>query len=311
MSEVEQLEGPQKTFNKLISFALDVLTLMGNPIWMIPSSSGVDPENLTNRPGLNVEYDGDNPPRREEGVQLQPYVLQLADKMADWFDSIGGSQDVTRGVQPTGVTAASAIDSLQEAAQTRVRQKARNLDYYLQDVGRHWLSRTMQFRTAPQMYRLTGQDGVQKYFKMHVEKFDKTEAQQQPVVDEMGQMVVDPATGQPIMQEVQVPTGETGHRFNVQPYNENGMTDPTQMKVYEMRGKLDVKVVTGSSLPFAKAERAQKLLNLFDRGIVDDEEVLKGSDYPNWQAVHQRVMEKKMAAAQAEAAAAMPQAMPA
>lgn len=288
MSEVEQLEGPQKTFNKLISFALDVLTLMGNPVWMIPSSSGVDPENLTNRPGLNVEFDGESAPYRVEGTQLQPYVLQLIDKMADWFDSIGGSQDVTRGVQPTGITAASAIDSLQEAAQTRVRQKARNLDFYLQDVGRHWLSRTMQFRTAPQLYRLTGNDGVQKYFKMHVEKFDKTTLQ------------VDPVTGQ----EIQVPTGEQGHRFSVQPYNENGLIDPEQAKVYELRGKLDVKVVTGSSLPFAKAEKEAKLLNLFDRGIVDEEEVLKGSDYPNWQAVHQRVMQKKMEAAQAEAQAA-------
>ncbi len=287
MSEVEQLEGPQKTFNKLVSFALDVLTLMGNPIWMIPSTSGVDEENLTNRPGLNVVYDGDRPPTREQGVQLQPYVLQLADKMAEWFDSIGGSQDVTRGVQPTGVTAASAISTLQEAAQTRVRQKARNLDYFLQDIGRHWLSRTMQFRTVPELYRLTNNEGVQKYFKMHVEKFDRTTDQ------------VDPMTGE----TVQVPTGEQGHKVTVQPYTEGGV-DPTQVKTFEMRGKMDVRVTTGSSLPFAKAEKEAKLLNLFDRGVIDDEELLKGSEYPNWQSVLARVQKKKMEAAQAEAQAA-------
>lgn len=287
ISEVEQLEGPQKTFNKLVSFALDVLTLMGNPIWLVSTASGVDPENMTNRPGLVVEYDGgpENRPVRQEGVQLQPYVLQIIDRMGEWFDSIGGSQEVSRGVQPTGITAASAISSLQEAAQTRIRQKARNLDYYLQNLGRQYVSRVFQFKTAPEVYRITGKDGAQKYFRMHVDQYDK--------LDEMGQ-----------------PTGERGVRVNVQPMTAGGI-DPMQAKVFELRGKLDVRVSTGSSLPFAKAEKEQKLLGLFDRGIIDEEEVLKGTDYPNWEAVLQRVEQRKMQAAQAEAAAKSGQPAPA
>jgi hypothetical protein len=286
ISEVEQLEGPQKCFNKMVSFALDVMTLMGNPIWIVPTSTGIDTDNFTTKPGMVLEPDGDARPERVEGVGLQPYVLQLIDRMGQWFDSISGSQDVTRGVNPTGVTAASAISSLQEAAQTRIRQKARNLDVYLQQVGQQWLSRTFQFRTAPQMYRLTGQDGVEKYFRMHVEDFEVTQA--------------DPVTGQ------EMPTGETKKRVTVQPYGANGMIDPLAMQQYETRGKFDVRVTTGSSLPFAKSEKEQKLLNYFDRGIIDEEEVLKGSDYPNYQAVLQRVEQKKMMAAQAQASGAAP-----
>jgi hypothetical protein len=282
MSEVEQLEGPQKTFNKLVSFALDVLTLMGNPIWLIPSSSGVDPENLTNRPGLNVEYDGDRPPVRQEGVQLQPYVLQIIDRMADWFDSLAGSNEVSRGVQPVGVTAAKAITSLQEAAQQRIRQKARLMDSYFQQVGQQWLSRFFQFRTAPEVYRITNKDGANSYFRMHVEHYDKTQPQ------------IDPATGA----EIQVPTGETGTRVHYQPMGAQGM-DPTMAKVYELRGRFDVRVSTGSALPFAKSEKEQKLLGLFDRGIIDAEEVLKQSEYPNYEAVLQR---QQQAAQQAAAA---------
>lgn len=278
MSEVEQLEGPQKTFNKIVSFALDALTLMGNPIWVVNTASGVDPENLRNRPGLVVEYDGDpaHKPHREEGVQLQPFVLQLIDRMAEWFNDVSGSQEVTRGAQPTGVTAASAITALQEAAQTRIRQKARNLDFYLQSLGQHYLSRVFQFKTAPEVYRLTNKDGSQSYFRMHVETYDKA--------DEMGQ-----------------PTGEQGRRVHVQPVGAAGM-DPTMLKVYEQRGKFDVKVVTGSALPFARAEKEQKLLALFDRGLIDAEEVLKGSEFPNYEAVLQRMQQ----AAQAQAAAQPP-----
>lgn len=271
-SEVEQLKGPQRVFNKLVSFALDVTALMGNPIWMIPSTSGVDPDTLVNRPGLNVEYDptpsGDKP-QRQEGVQLQPHVLQMIDRMEQWFDSITGSQDVTRGANPSGVTAASAINSLQEAAQTRVRQKARNLDCYLQKVGQHWLSRALQFYSAPRIVRLTANKGAARYFKMRVEPYARED-------------------------------GTTARRLSFMPYTDRGLEDPTNAKVYEIKGEFDVRVATGSSLPFAKAEKEAKLLALFDRGIVDAREVLKGTDYPNYEAVLQRVTAK----AQQDAAAA-------
>ncbi len=294
ISEVEQLEGPQKTFNKLLNFALDVLTLMGNPIWVVDTSADIDTDNLVNKPGLVVEKAPGSEVRREEGVQLQPYVLQLAEKMVEWFDSVSGSQEVSRGVQPTGITAASAITSLQEAAQTRLRQKSRNADYYLQDLGRQWLSRTFQYRSAPEMFRLTSKEGVQNYFRMHVEKYEKTEEQE----------TLDPVTGQ--MTTLHVPTGEMGQRMIVQPYGESGLADITQQKAYEIRGKFDVRVSTGSSLPFAKAEKEAKLLALFDRGIIDAEEVLKGTEFPNWEAVLHRVAMQKQQEAMMQAQAAPP-----
>lgn len=272
MSEVEQLAGPQRVFNKLVSFVLDVLTLTGNPIWLIPSTSGIDPDTLTNRPGLNVEFDGDTPPTRQEGAQLQPFVLQMIDRMQEWFDSLSGNRDVTQGVNPSGVTAASAIASLQEAAYTRLRQKARNLDFYLQTAGQHYKSRVFQFYSVPQIVRLTAQDGAAKYFRMRIEDTPRAD-------------------------------GTTGKKLHVMPYSDDGKEDIAAAREYEIRGDFDVRVATGSSLPFAKAEKEEKLKALFQLGIIDEEEVLKGSDYPNYQAVLQRVAEKKQAAAQAEAQA--------
>lgn len=292
MSEVEQLEGPQKTFNKLVSFALDVLTLMGNPIWKVHGASGCDPESLINRPGLVVEWDGppETEPKREEGVALQPYVLQLIDRMGNWFDDVAGSQDVSRGLNPSGVTAASAIASLQEAAQTRIRQKQRNLDGYLQNVGQQYLSRVFQFKTAPEVYRLTGDDQTTKYFKMHVEEYPKTGEVQNPTTGEVG-------TG---------PTGEIGKRVVYQEYGPSGQINLDAMKTFEMQSKFDVKVSTGSNLPFAKAQRDERLRNDFKLGLIDQEEVLKNSDYTNWQAIMQRMQQAAMAQQQAEMAAQAP-----
>lgn len=265
ISEVEQLASPQKIFNKLLSFALDVLTLMGNPIWVVDNTSGIDTDNLVNRPGLVIEKEPNSEVRREEGVQLQPYVLQLVDRMRDWFDGVSGRTEVSQGIAPGGVTAASAISSLQEAAQTRLRLKSRCLDACLQDSGQLYLSRVFQFCTVPKIYRLTNNQNTQKYFRFHVEK------------NEQGQQIA-----------------------RVQQYSEgpDGQSIPGEIKDYQIQGKFDVRVSTGSSLPFAKAEKFGQAKEMFQLGVIDEEELLKAADYPNWEAVLERVQAKRAQQAQ-------------
>lgn len=259
ISEVEQLESPQRIFNKLVSFSLDVLTLMGNPVWIVSNDSDVDVENLFNRPGLIIEKNPGSEVRREEGVQLQPFVLQLIDRMQSWFNDVAGTQDVSRGATPGSVTAASAIASLQEAAQTRLRQKSRNIDNYIQELGQQYASRAMQFYTSPRVFRLTSDESANQYFKASIST-----------------------------------SPEGVKTATVQTWGEGGYGMPES---YELKAELDVTVTTGSTLPFARAEKEQKLYQLFDRGLIDAEEVLKGVDFPNWQQIRQRMQQAAAAAA--------------
>lgn len=282
MSEVEQVKGPQMVFNKLVNFALDVLILMGNPIWKVNTEAQVNTRKLINQPGLIVEWAGDKEPKREEGVQLQPYVFQLIDRMEKWFKDTAGDQDVMNGINPTGVTANAAIENLLNQATKRVKQKMRNLDSYLSDVGRHWLSRCFQFYTAPEVYRLTNKEGANKYFKFHVEPYE---------TDEVG------IDGAPV----------TKKRAIVRKYLDHpagGQVPSEQENRYEIQGDFDVVVNTISGLPFSKAETENSVMRLFEAGVIDEEEVLKRLEYPNYQQVLQRVAEKKAKMAEAEAAAA-------
>jgi hypothetical protein len=270
MSEVEQLQGPQKIFNKLVSFSLDVLVLMGNPIWKVGTGSGVDVDNLFNRPGLVVEADDINQVQREEGVQLQPFVLQLIDRMANWFDGISGANDVTRGVRPEGVTAMGAITALQEAAQTRIRQKSRNVDAYLQNVGQMYKNRVFQFYSAPRIFRLTNNQGAAKYFKMHIDKVEQPDGsvQKKATVRDFAQ---DPVSGQ--------------------------WTESIDAREYVLKGDFDVRVATGSSLPFAKTEKVSLAFKLAEAGAIDAPELLKAVEYPNAEAVWEGVQQRKAAMA--------------
>lgn len=276
IGDVEQIEGPQNIFNKVYSFVLDVLTLMGNPIWVVDTNSEVDTDNLFNRPGLVVEKAQGSEVRREEGVQLQPYVLQILDRVQDYIKNISGAQDVSQGAKPEGVTAASAIAQLQEAAQTRIRQKARNLDATLGDFGKIWKCYALTRYDAPRVFRLTNQEGANKYFKFHVETaYDEQGLPQRTA--RVRQFMQDPATG--------------------------AYAESPEEKEFKIRGDFDVKVITGSSLPFAKEAEFNKAMAMYEAGIVDEEEVLKRSEYPNWQAILERMQMKKQQEAEMALAA--------
>ena len=65
--------------------------------------------------------------------------------------------------------------------------------------------------------------------------------------------------------------------------------------------RFDVQVSTTSGLPFAQAKKEERVYGLFDRGIVDEAEVLEQLEYPNKDNVLSRLEQRK--AAEAEAAA--------
>jgi hypothetical protein len=265
VSEIEQVESPQKIFNKLVSFALDVMVFMGNPIWIVDNDSEVDTDGIFNQPGLIIEKAKGSEVRREEGVQLQPYVLQLIDRMEGWFNNLGGSTDVTRGEAPGGVTASSAIEQLLDTGFTRIRLNLRLVDMYLQDVGRAWVYNTLKNRTAPQVYRITNAQGLEQYFKLSVSNAEGKRT----------------ATVTPVDAQ-------------------NGVSTQGETRVFEIKGNFDVKVQTLSGLPFSKEQAETKAFALFDRGLIDAEEVLKTIDYPNREAVLERLQQQAAQAAQAQ-----------
>lgn len=284
VSEVEQLEGPQVLYNKVFSFVLDVLTLMGNPIWIIDSNSGIDTDNVYNKPGMILEPLPNTRVERKEGVQLQPYVMQLLQVIGKEIQDISGATEVSRGIRPEGVTAAKAIEALQDTAQTRIRQKSRFLDAFLQEIGQLYKSIIFENYTAPRIFRLTNNQNAQNYFKFHVEN-------------------------------QQMPTGENQKVAKVRAYvqaPDGSFKADLEAKEYQVRSDFDVRVSTGSSLPFAKQERTQMALNLYDRKLLDPETVLKTVDFPNWESIVEKLKAAEEQAAMAEAGQApMPEGAPA
>lgn len=267
VSEIEQLEGPQRIFNKFLCFALDAWALTGNPVWICDTNAGIDSdEGIINVPGSIIEKNPGTEVRQVQGVGMNPALMPFLDRLVGWFNSVAGqSSDLSQGDAPGGVTAASAIEQLVRIARTRVRQKQRNLDSWLSDVGRQYINRVFQFYDVPKIYRITNDDGSQVFMRFRMEKNEKGE--RVAVKSEFGQ-------------------------------NPSGKIIEGPEETLIVKGNFDISVKTGSDLPFEQGDVERKALALFDRGIIDAEEVLERLEIPNRDRILTRMMERQQQAAQ-------------
>jgi hypothetical protein len=191
--------------------------------------------------------------------------------MEIWFNNVAGTHDVSNGETPGSVTAASAIEALQDAARTRIKQKQRNLDATIKDWGQQYADIILEKYSKPRVVRVTNDQGAAEYFRFSVDQGSPEDPRKK-------------ATIRPYNRD------EVGNLLPANEVQEMYITD-----------RFDVIVNTSSSLPFAKAKQEERALNLFDRGIIDEEEVLTTLDYPNKTAVLSRLQQRKEAEAQAAA----------
>jgi len=283
VSEVEQLESPQRVFNKILSFTLDILTLTGNPQWIVSKNAGIDTGNLTNRPGGILEPNPGADVRRIDGSNLNPAFMQVLNQLQGWFNDVAGLSEVQQGNVPGSVTAASAIEQLTDNSRTRIKQKMRNMDEYLRDAGRQYRNRVMQFYAVPKVFTYTGEDGAQQYFKMSIEpvkdddgnEFKKARVSRFTSIGETADLDDDVKNSKPVLRE-------------------------EDTKEYIIKGDFDCRVNTGSSLPFTIADKERRSLALFDRGLIDAEQVLDDLQHPNKEKLLERIKEQQAIAAQQE-----------
>jgi hypothetical protein len=264
ISEVEQLASPQIILNKILSYTIDVLLYTSNPIWLVSNDADVDTDNLNNIPGTVVEHSPGASVRRENGPPLNPGFMQVLDRVIGWFNDVAGQSDFSQGKAEGGVTAASAIEQLITASRTRIRQRMRNLDCYLKTAGRQWLNRVLENYTAPRVYRMTNLDGSPYFLKFHVD-------------------------------DVEDENGNKRKQATVHKYDEKGEIEVQQLI---LNGELDLKVNAGSDLPFEAADKEQKALALYDRQIIDAEEVLNQLQYPNREKILMRLQARQQQQAQ-------------
>ena len=155
-----QLRGPQVELNKLMRQIAENAAAVRQP--------GADEVPAGQRPLLGRPRRGDplrlDRPRRRSLLPAAPGDALLRPR-ADRADrrprstEISGMHEVSKATVPTGVTAASAINLLQEADDTRIGPEIQDMEVALGAAGTKMLKLRASYNTDERLIRIAGEDG--------------------------------------------------------------------------------------------------------------------------------------------------------
>jgi len=162
IGEPRNLFENQKLLNKLIEMPTSSALLTANPIALLNKKSGINKNQWISKPGMVWETALDDPSKAVHWLQppsFQGDVYRLTDMLTGYIEKIGGVYDALTGETPSGVTAASAIQLLQEQGSIPIKGIARNLYSSLKEVYKQMIELVKQFYTETRYIRITGEEG--------------------------------------------------------------------------------------------------------------------------------------------------------
>lgn len=154
ISEVDNLIPVQEEVNKRKAKMIDHHNLEANSPWIYAEGT-VDPESLNDKPGqkIPVTKGFQDSVRRTQIPPLAADILASYESSVRAMEIISGISATTQGRRPAGVTAGTAIHALQEATESKIRMKARNLEYAVEEIGKIIIDLMLQFYTEERMFR--------------------------------------------------------------------------------------------------------------------------------------------------------------
>lgn len=265
---VESLIDIQKMLNKVAQTIVEYMRLMSNPIWIADKTAGVNWEKVTNKVGLIILKEAGTEVRRDIPPPIPGYIFEFFRLLQSFADSVSGTHDITQGRNPTGVTAAQAFETLQEAAHTRVRLKERNMQVSLSKLAKLVISMMLQKYRAPRYHRVAGSSA------------------EVPAFVEFG---IDDAGDNNTL---------AINRRTWAYDSKQGKYVATPLETAQAtKGLFDVKVQAGTSMPFAKTAGNNLAIRLANDGFIDQKALLDKLEWEKTDEVIARMKAEKQAAA--------------
>lgn len=158
-SVINDLIPIQREYNRTRGQIMEAKNRMSHP-QLIAAQGSVDASKMTTEPGQVIQYKLGYPKPEPLPLQNLPaYVLQEIDRLLMDFEDISGQHQVSKGQAPSGVTAATAINFLQEQDESMLATTFANIEKGYEKIGYQTLCYVKQYWDTPRLVKVTGRDG--------------------------------------------------------------------------------------------------------------------------------------------------------
>jgi hypothetical protein len=148
----------QRQYNRRRSQLVEAANLLGKPKLVAPRGS-VNAAQITSEPGQVIFYTpGFDRPTALDLPNIPAYVMNEIQQLQQDMDDMAGQHEISRGQNPSQVTAATALSFLKEQDDTKLAGTIESLEIGMEKLGRHILSHVVQFWTTPRLVRVVGAD---------------------------------------------------------------------------------------------------------------------------------------------------------
>lgn len=157
-SAAEQVGNLNKRIDEIVSRMVAWANRAMFPPLVVDQGCGITNTMINNKPNLILR-----PTRPNARIEFMPVpnlpqsFFQVLDILTGFHDRIYQIEDADRGVQPTGVTAASAIVALQERNAVLIQHKIRAMEHIARERGRWAISGMQNFSTDIETIEMRGE----------------------------------------------------------------------------------------------------------------------------------------------------------
>lgn len=158
-SVINDLIPVQREYNRTRGQIIEAKNRMSHP-QIIAAQGSVDAAKINTEPGQVIYYKLGYPVPQPFPLQNLPaYVMQEIDRLLMDFEDISGQHQVSKGQVPSGVTAATAINFLQEQDESMLATTFANIESGMEKIGYQTLCYVKQYWDTPRIVKVVGRDG--------------------------------------------------------------------------------------------------------------------------------------------------------
>jgi len=266
MGDVEHITEINTDINKIVSRLNDYIRMTAHTHIVYDDEANIDEASLDNLEGALIKKSKGGEVNITPPPNFPSAVFEWLFACKSDLEIISGIREVLQGRSPGSGESGVAFERLQEFALSRIRKKARNVNNALILLGEKLLSRIRQYYTDPRKIRITGD-----------------------VPQLLGVEMIN----------------RGNNSFGFMDFTNQDLYRTDEMGQMTEEIPLDVVLEVGTAATVTRNRDRQDALLLFDKGIIDDEEVARRFDIRNYPLIKARIEQKMLQQAQMQMQAQM------